>query len=91
MSWPPMLMHVRIRNKDTHFGIWLPLFLIFLVPLVILIALSPLIFLCILLAWPSGWGRWMWETIKAGFVTVWNLKGLKVDIQGRDIVQVSIV
>jgi hypothetical protein len=86
-----MLMHVKIKSKDTRLGIWLPLFLLMPVILVVLLALSPLILLGILVTWPSGWGRWAWWSLKAAFVAFWNLKGLKVDIQGRDLVQVSII
>lgn len=92
MNMPPMLMHVKIKGPEHDFGIWLPLILFIFIAFIILLALSPLILLCILLAWPSGWGRWMWELLKAGRETVWSLRGLNVDIHGRDaIVNVTVI
>jgi hypothetical protein len=31
MSIPPCLMHVRIHNEEHNFGVWLPLFLAWLI------------------------------------------------------------
>jgi hypothetical protein len=92
MNWPPMLMHVKIENKNTHFGLWLPLFLLMLIAAVILLAFLPVILLCLLVMWPSGWGRWLWNSFKAGLASLWALKGLSVDIKNRDgIVRVTVV
>ncbi len=92
MNWPPMLMHVRVENKDAKFGIWLPLFLLIPVVFVILIVLSPLILIAVLILWPRGWGRWALLGLKAAFVSFWAMRGLKVDIQGRnELVQISVI
>jgi hypothetical protein len=95
MKWPPMLMHVKIKNHDTNFGIWLPLFLLFPLTLVLLIAFSPLILVALLVLWCCGWGNWVrmaWHTGKMAFISLWEMKGLKVDIQGRDgVVDISVV
>ncbi|MFA5309980.1 MAG: hypothetical protein WC370_10950 [Dehalococcoidales bacterium] len=92
MNRPPLLMHVRIKNKDTNFGLWLPLFLLFPVLLVVLLALSPLILIGLLITWPSGWGKWAWRSLKAAFVSLWNLRGLDVDIKNREgYVRVSVI
>ena len=92
MSWPPMLMHVKIENKNSKFGFWLPLFLLIPVALAILIILSPLILIAVLVLWPSGWGRWALFSIKAAIVSFWSLRGLKVDVQGRhECVHISVI
>jgi hypothetical protein len=92
MNRPPLLMHVRIKNSKANFGLWLPLFMLFPLLLVILLALSPLILIILLIMWPSGWGRWAWQSLKMSFVSLWNLRGLNVDIQNRDgIVQVNVI
>lgn len=92
MKMPPMLMHVKIRDRDHNFGIWLPLFLLLLIAFIILLALSPVILLCLLLMWPSGWGRWLVQAFKAGASALWALKGLNVDIKSRDgVVKVTII
>jgi hypothetical protein len=92
MKLPPMLMHVRIMKNDADFGVWLPLFLFILIAFIILLALSPLILICLLLMWPSGWGRWLVQAFKAGVASLWALKGLSVDIQNRDgVVKVTVI
>ncbi len=92
MNWPPMLMHVKIKNSNHQFGFWLPMFLIVLVAFILVIALSPIILLAILLAWPTGWGRWMVNAIKTGYIMLCSLRGMKVDIQNqKETVFISVV
>ena len=92
MNRPPMLMHVKVQNKERNFGIWLPLFLLIPLALVKLIILSPLILIAILVLWPSGWSRYALLALKAAFVTFWSTRGLEVDVQhGSQCVYVSIV
>lgn len=90
--WPPLWAYVKIRGKGRGFGFWLPLFLGVLILLALFIAFSPLILLAVILLWPIGWGRWIVEAIKTGYVMLCSLKGLKVDIQNsKDTVYVNIV
>jgi hypothetical protein len=95
MSRPPMLMHVKIKNKDNDFGIWIPIILLLLIALVVLIALSPLIILALIIMLMVGWERWARLTLLAmwaAFVSVWAMRGLEVDVQGRnEIVHISVV
>lgn len=92
MNWPPMLIHIRVKSKDTNFGCWLPLFLLFPIVLAVLIILSPLIFIALFVIWLSGRGNWAWFSIKTAFVALWSIKGLKVDVQGKnEILQISVV
>ena len=95
MNRPPMLMHVRIQNEKTKFGLWLPLFLLIPLALVVLIILSPLIFIVIFILWMCGYGRWGWwalRCLKAAIVSFWSIRGLKVDVQGpNEVVQVSVI
>jgi hypothetical protein len=93
MSRPPMLMHVKVYKKDeTDFGLWLPLFLLFPLALVILIILSPLIFVAVLILWPSGWIGWAFRVLRAAIESFWAMRGLEVEV--KDInqhVQISVV
>ena len=92
MSWPPMLMHVKVEKPDNSFGLWLPLFLLLPLALVVLIILSPLILIATIVLWPSGWGKWAWLALWGAIVSLWSLRGLKVDIQNqRESVFISIV
>jgi len=92
MNRPPMLMHIKIQNKERNFGLWLPLFLLIPLALVILVILSPLILIALLILWPSGYGRWALLCLKAAIVSFWAMRGLKVDVQGRnEVVYISVV
>jgi hypothetical protein len=94
MKRPPLLMHVRFRNeqKDTDFGLWLPLFLLLPLALVVLIILSPLILIALLVLWPSGWSGWALRVLGTAFPVYCSMRGLKVDIENRqNYVYVSVV
>jgi hypothetical protein len=95
MSWPPMLMHVKIKNKKTDFGIWIPLILLFLIAVAVVIVLSPLIILALIIMLMVGGERWARLTVSsiwAAFVSVWAMRGLKVDVQSRDgVVDISVI
>jgi hypothetical protein len=92
MSWPPMLMHIKIRSKGTRFGLWLPLFLLFPIALVIFIILSPFILIAIIVLWHTGWGRLALFSLQAAFLACWSLRGLKVDVsKPGECVSISII
>lgn len=92
MSWPPIIMRIKIKNQHTNFGLWLPLFLLFPIALVIFIILSPLILIAVIVLWERGWGKLALFSLQAAFVTCWSLRGLKVDVQGpKECVTISII
>jgi len=92
MNWPPMLMHIKIKNKDTKFGLWLPLFLLFPIALVFFLILSPLILIAVIVLWHTGWGKLALFSLKAAFIACWSLRGLKVDVQRpKEYVSISII
>jgi hypothetical protein len=95
MNWPPMLMHVKVKNEKSNFGLWLPLFLLFPLALVVLIILSPLIIIGILVLLMLGqerWVEWGLRCLWVAIVSSWALRGFKVDVQnGNQHVFVSVV
>jgi hypothetical protein len=95
MNRPPVLMHVKVKNERSDFGLWLPLFLLFPLALVILLVLSPLIIIAVLILCGFGYGDWVWWGLRclvAAVVSSWALRGLRVDVQGRSgTVYVSVV
>ncbi len=95
MNWPPMLMHVKVKNERTDFGLWLPLFLLFPLALVVLLILSPLILVGILVMLALGQGRWVefgFRCLWAAITSSWALRGLRVDVQGHhETVQVTVI
>ena len=94
MNVPPMLMNVRVKERDQRFGIWIPvpLFLALLLGVVVLIVLSPLILIAALILWPSGWGKSIFVAIGIAFSLYNGLRGLAVDIRGpQQMVKVSVI
>jgi hypothetical protein len=88
-------MHVKVKNEKSDFGLWLPLFLLFPLALVVLIILSPLILIGVLVMLALGQGRWVefgFRCLWAAITSSWALRGLRVDIQGRNgTVQVTVI
>lgn len=80
MSIPPCLLHLRIHNEQHHFGLWLPLFLAWLILAVLILALLPIYLILLLVCWPFGWGEFMLLIGPRIYTILCALKGLKVDI-----------
>lgn len=84
MNWPPMLMHIKVKNHDTDFGIWIPFILVLLIAFAVVIVLLPLIVLAVIILLMVGLERYarltVWGII-TGFVAAWSLKGLEVNVQ----------
>ena len=92
MTWPPMLMHIRVKNEKHNIGLWLPIFLILLpLALIVLVILLPLVILGLILFWDT-WGMWSLKVIWAAIVTCCSLRGLEVDVQdGNQMVYISMI
>ena len=88
MRWPPYLLKMRFLNHDHDCGLWLPLFLIWPVALVFLLAifivLLPFALLELLFTWRSGWFYSLLSGIPALFRLLGNLRGLEFDIGGKE-------
>ena len=81
----PLILKLRIKDKNQkRFGIWLPLFLVWLIVLPLLALLAPLVLLAALILWPGGKGRLVLYSYLAIFNLIGNMSGLKVDIQSKD-------
>lgn len=84
MSIPPCLLHVRVHNEEHNFGIWLPLFLAWLIVAVLLLALLPLFILLLIIAFPFGWGEFMLLLGPRLYNILCALRGLRVDVDKTD-------
>ena len=80
MSAPPCLLHIRVHNEEHNFGIWLPLFLTWLILAALVLAFLPIFLILLIIASFDGWGEfvmligpWLYNILCA-------LKGLKVDV-----------
>jgi len=80
MSIPPCLLHLRIHNKEHNFGLWLPLFLAWLILAAMALAFLPLFILLLLVALPFGWGEFMLLLGPRFYTLLCALRGLKVDV-----------
>ena len=78
MSIPPCLMHVRIHNEEHNFGLWLPLFLAWLILAALLLAILPILLILLIVALPFGWGEFMLLLGPRFYIILCALRGLKV-------------
>ena len=83
MSMPPCLMHLRIHNEEHNFGLWLPLFLAWLILAAFAMALLPIFLILLIVAWPLGWGKFTLLLGPRIYTILCALKGLKVAINSR--------
>lgn len=75
----PTLMQVKVSTRTgTRFGIWLPLFLVWL-----LLLLAPLLLLALLVVALFGWVE-PWRVLRVLWGIVNNLSGLDVDVQSEE-------
>ncbi len=84
MTYPPLLMHLQVHDEDNGFGLWLPLFLVWLLVLAVLLVLSPVLLIAALILWAYGRGRWVVGIPAAACAVLCSLHGLKVDIQNKE-------
>jgi len=94
MKRPPVIMKLRIDNRDKKINLWLPLFLIF--PLIAIIAaaifiiLSPFLLIAAIVLLFFGWGRVLLLFFPVVLVCIFALRGLEVDVkQDREKVFIS--
>jgi hypothetical protein len=81
MKCPPMLLHLRIPTGDGFIGLWLPWFLVYLLLLILMLIALPFAIILAIIFIPTG----KWRPLILAGPYVWrllfNMKGLKVDIQ----------
>jgi hypothetical protein len=80
MSIPPCLLHVRVHNQEHNFGIWLPLFLAWLILAILVLAFLPLFLILLIVALPFGWGEFVLLVGPRFYNVLCALKGLKLDV-----------
>jgi hypothetical protein len=75
----PMLAEVRISTPDHRFRLWLPLFLVWLLLLILAVLLSPLILIALLIARLNPFTT-VWALIRV----VAALSGAHVEVKAPD-------
>jgi len=81
MIWPPSVLHLRIHNSRRHFGLWLPLFLVWPLLLVLGLVLWPLLLIGAIVLWKRGWSKPLLLGGPAIFRLFCALRGLKVEVK----------
>jgi|WetSurMetagenome_2_1015567.scaffolds.fasta_scaffold210854_2 hypothetical protein len=91
MTWPPALMHIKVKNETHDIGLWLPIFLLWPLALAVVIILLPIILLGLIIFWDS-WGMWSLKVLWAAIAACCSLRGLEVDVQtGKDLVYITMI
>lgn len=81
----PMLLQIKIpRTGKQPLSIYLPLFVAWLILLLILILLLPFFLLAAMITWAKGYGRLVLLFFPMLFSLLWNLHGLKIDVQDKE-------
>ena len=81
MIWPPSVLRLRIHTSRRHFGLWLPLFLVWPLLLVLGLVLWPLLLIGAIVLWHRGWGKTLLLGGPALFRLFCALRGLKVEVK----------
>jgi galactitol-specific phosphotransferase system IIC component len=85
MIRPPLFLRLRFHNKRRHFGLWLPLFLIWPLFLVGALLLLPLVLLAAIVLFPFGWSLTVLLFGPLILRVLCALRGLQVDVRdGRE-------
>jgi hypothetical protein len=84
MNTPPLLMRLKIINPERRINLWLPLFLVWIILLLIAIILSPLVCLLVILLWPWGWGEMLLLLGPSLYRVLCATRDLSVDIRRPD-------
>ena len=88
MRWPPYLLKLQVHNREHDFALYLPLFLIWPVVLIFLLAvfliLLPFAALALIFTWRWGWLRSLILAWPLLFRLFGQLPGLEIDAGGRD-------
>jgi len=83
MNRPPMILQVAVGKRDGKFKLWLPLFLLFPLLLVLMVAATPFLLLAALLLWSFGLSRPFIFAIPVFLGILWALRGLEVDVTDK--------
>ncbi len=87
MKWPPYLLRLRFGNDERDFSLWLPLFLIWPLVLVFLLAaflvLLPFALLALIFTWRWGWLKSLVLSTPALLRLFGQLPGLEIDVSGK--------
>ena len=81
----PMVLDMEIiHEKGKKIRLWLPLFLIWILLLPLFVLVFAVLVIAGIIAWITGYGRSVLAIIPLICESLWNLGGLKVDVEGEE-------
>ena len=80
---PPYIARIRIHNPNHHFGLWIPVFLIWPIFLALIVIMAPFIMIGAGILWYSGWGKSLLLSVPAIYRCICATHGLRVDVKKR--------
>lgn len=80
MTFPPLFLRLVVNGR----GLWLPVFLLWLVLAVLGVLLLPVALLAALVLWPAGYGRALLLGGPRLAQVICAIRGLRVDVSGPD-------
>lgn len=81
MKCPPMLLHLQIPIGDSFIGLWLPWFIVYLLLLILMVIAMPFLIILAIILIPTGKSRPLVFAVPYVWRLLFNMNGLKVDIQ----------
>ena len=84
MNWPPLLLHLRLPQREGGFlGLWLPWFLVYPILLALMLIALPFILVAAIFLVPGGRARPLLMTGPYIWGLLFSMRGLKMDIETR--------
>lgn len=80
----PMLMKIKIpRSHGNFISICFPIFLVWLLLILICLLLVPFLLLAAFLTWPRGYGKVFLLVLPMIFSILWQMQGLLIDVKDK--------
>jgi hypothetical protein len=81
----PMFLKIKIpRQRGDILTLYVPLFIAWLILIPVLILLLPFILIAAGITWNRGFGRFFLYFYPLLFSLLWNLQGLKIDVEDKE-------
>jgi hypothetical protein len=80
MMFPPCLMRLKVVNPGHHINLWIPVFLVWIVLGVPVLALSLALLIVVLVCWYFEWGRDLLKGMLALYGVICASRDLKIDV-----------
>jgi len=81
----PLMLNLRVKGKTQRVvGFWFPFFLIWLIVFPFILLAAPFIFLCALVLWKNGMGKFIFRAYLLVFAVIGSMSDIKIEVQSKD-------